>query len=85
MSEYVGSGPPEGTGPHRYVYLVYKQPGKITDSEHGHLTNRSGEKRGGWSVAKFAKKHNLGTPVAGNLFLAEYDEYVPELYKQLGA
>uniref|UniRef100_A0AC35GFU5 Phosphatidylethanolamine-binding protein n=1 Tax=Panagrolaimus sp. PS1159 TaxID=55785 RepID=A0AC35GFU5_9BILA len=33
LSEYVGSGPPESTGLHRYVYLVYKQPGKISDLE----------------------------------------------------
>lgn len=64
----MGAGPPEGTGLHRYVYLVFKQPGKISDPEHGHLTNRSADKRGGWSVAKFAQKHNL-TPVAGNFFL----------------
>ena len=38
----VGSGPPKDTGLHRYVFLVYRQNGKIHDSEHGHLTNRSG-------------------------------------------
>ncbi|KAK0419597.1 hypothetical protein QR680_014226 [Steinernema hermaphroditum] len=85
LSEYVGSGPPKGTGLHRYVYLVYKQAGKITDAEHGHLTNRSGDNRGGWKIAKFADKHKLGTPIAGNLFQAQWDDYVPKLYKQLGA
>lgn len=38
----VGSGPPKSTGFHRYVFLVYRQNGKIHDSKHGHLTNRSG-------------------------------------------
>jgi len=85
LSMYVGSGPPEGTGLHRYVYLVYKQPGKVTDAEHGHLTNRSTDNRGGWSAAKFASKHHLGEPIAGNLYQAEFDDYVPQLYKQLGA
>lgn len=85
LSEYVGSGPPQGTGLHRYVYLVYQQSGKISDKEHGHLTNRSADNRGCWSVAKFAAKHHLGDPIAGNFFEAEYDDYVPELYKQLGA
>merc|ERR1719184_345034 len=28
LSDYVGSGPPEGTGLHRYVFLVYKQAKK---------------------------------------------------------
>lgn len=85
LSEYVGSGPPPDTGLHRYVYLVYKQPGKIEDKEHGHLTNRSADNRGGWKVAKFAEKHKLGNPVAGNFYQAEFDDYVPKLYKQLGA
>lgn len=25
LAEYVGSGPPKGSGLHRYVFLVYKQ------------------------------------------------------------
>lgn len=44
LSEYVGSGPPKGTGLHRYVMLVYKQPGKLVPNEK-RLTNRSGENR----------------------------------------
>jgi len=28
--EYVGSGPPKGTKLHSYVFLAYKQPGKIS-------------------------------------------------------
>lgn len=39
LSEYVGSGPPQGTGLHRYVFLVYKQNGKATFDEP-RLTNR---------------------------------------------
>lgn len=30
VAEYIGSGPPEGTGLHRYVFLVFKQADKIT-------------------------------------------------------
>lgn len=84
LSEYVGSGPPEGTGLHRYVFLVYKQPGKVTFDEK-RLTNKSGDDRGGFSIKKFAAKHNLGDPIAGNMYQAEWDDYVPILYKQLGA
>ncbi|XP_055334013.1 protein D2-like [Paramacrobiotus metropolitanus] len=84
MSEYVGSGPPEKTGKHRYVMLAYKQPGKISPSEK-HLTNRSGDGRGKFKIASFAEKYKLGDPVAGNFYEAEWDDYVPELYKQLGA
>lgn len=84
LSAYVGSGPPPGTGLHRYVYLVYKQPGRLTFDEP-RLPNTSGDNRGGFSIAKFAKKYNLGDPIAGNLYQAQYDDYVPILYKQLGA
>jgi len=83
LSEYVGSGPPKGTGLHRYVFLVFKQQGKIADKEHGHLTNRSGDKRGQWKAEKFVAKHKLEGPVAGNFFQAEWDDYVPKLYEQL--
>ncbi|KAJ8711436.1 hypothetical protein PYW07_008678 [Mythimna separata] len=84
LSEYVGSGPPPNTGLHRYVFLVYKQPCKL-EFDEPRLTNRSGDNRGGFSIAKFAKKYNLGDPIAGNFYQAEYDDYVPILYKQLGA
>ncbi|PNF18633.1 Phosphatidylethanolamine-binding protein 1 [Cryptotermes secundus] len=82
LSEYVGSGPPKGTGLHRYVFLVYLQPGKITYDEP-RLTNRSGDNRGKFSIRNFAKKHNLGNPIAGNFYQAQWDDYVPKLYEQL--
>ena len=39
LSQYVGSGPPKGTGLHRYVFLIYKQNGKLQFDE-ARLTNR---------------------------------------------
>ncbi|KAL0818142.1 hypothetical protein ABMA28_008666 [Loxostege sticticalis] len=84
LSAYVGSGPPQGTGLHRYVFLVYKQPGKLSFDEP-RLTNTSGDNRPMFSIAKFATKYNLGDPIAGNFYQAQYDDYVPLLYKQLGA
>ena len=84
LSEYVGSGPPPNTGLHRYVFLVYKQPGKLTFDEK-RLTNRSGDDRAMFKIENFATKYNLGAPVAGNFYQAKYDDYVPILYKQLGA
>lgn len=84
LSAYVGSGPPKDTGLHRYVFLIYEQRCKLTFDEK-RLPNTSGEGRGGFKIATFAKKYALGTPVAGNLYQAEYDDYVPILYKQLGA
>ncbi|XP_011494669.1 PREDICTED: protein D3-like isoform X2 [Ceratosolen solmsi marchali] len=82
LSDYIGSGPPPNTGLHRYVFLVYKQPEKLSFSEK-RLTNRSDKGRGNFSIKKFAEKYNLGSPIAGNMYQAAYDDYVPTLYKQL--
>ncbi|XP_015116345.1 protein D2 isoform X2 [Diachasma alloeum] len=83
LSDYIGSGPPKDTGLHRYVFLVYKQPGKLVFDEK-RLTNRSGDGRGKFSIRKFAEKYKLGQPIAGNMYQAAWDDYVPILYKQLG-
>lgn len=85
LSEYIGAGPPKGTGEHRYVFLVYKQPsGKISFTEPK-LSNKSGKNRGKFSIKKFADKYELGKPIAGNFFQAQWDDYVPKLYAQLDA
>lgn len=33
LADYRGSGPPQGSGLHRYVFLVFKQNGKIAYEE----------------------------------------------------
>nr|CAH0111979.1 unnamed protein product [Daphnia galeata] len=68
---------------HRYVFLAYKQPGPLTCDEP-RLTNRSGKHRGKFSIRKFADKYHLGQPIAGNVYQAKWDDYVPKLYEQLG-
>ena len=83
LSAYVGSGPPQGTGLHRYVFLLYKQSSGRIDFDEKHLPNNSMEGRPNFRIAKFAEKYNLGNPVAGNFYQAEWDEYVPKLYEQL--
>ncbi|XP_069475295.1 phosphatidylethanolamine-binding protein 1 isoform X2 [Ambystoma mexicanum] len=82
QSDYVGAGPPKGTGLHRYVWLVYEQPGPIKYDEPV-LSNRSGDHRGNFSMASFRKKYKLGAPVAGTCYQAQWDDYVPKLYEQL--
>lgn len=83
LSAFVGSGPPKNTGLHRYTFLIYKQPGKI-EFDEPRLTSRSPEGRANFSAKKFAAKYKLGDPVAGNFFLAQYDDYVPIHCKLLG-
>ncbi|XP_043482286.1 protein D2-like [Leptopilina heterotoma] len=75
LAPYVGSGPPKGTGLHRYVFLVYKQKGKITFNEP-QLTSNGKEGRRNFSAKKFAEKYNLGDPIAANMFQAQWDQSV---------
>ncbi|XP_054157291.1 protein D3-like [Oppia nitens] len=82
LAEYIGSGPPPESGLHRYIFLVYKQPG-VFQTDEKPVTNRSREGRMKWDVREWAKNHNLGEPVACNYYQAQYDDYVLILRKQL--
>lgn len=68
---------------HRYVFLLFKQNGKLTFEETRLAIIHSGEGRRQHHVSKFAEKYGLGNPVAGNYYQAEWDDYVPTLHKQL--
>ncbi|CAH0696892.1 unnamed protein product [Spodoptera exigua] len=82
LMQYFGAGPSLGSGLHRYVFLVYEQPTKLEFEEP--RINLTTANRDYFSIANFAKKYNLGDPVAGNFYQAEYDDYVPVLYEILG-
>lgn len=82
LTEYVGSAPPKGSGLHRYVFVAYKQPERIHFADK-RISNTSSNGRAKFSIKRFAKKYNLGNPIAYNVFRAEWDNYVPKVYKQL--
>jgi len=65
ISAYAGPTPPQGTGLHRYVFMLYKQSKKLSTQ---HLDDNV---RGKWSLKQWAKDQGLGHPVAGNYFLAQ--------------
>lgn len=100
VAAYIGAGPPEGTGLHRYVFLgkdkhhydsvmnalagcsiVYKQEGRITYADP--KLGLSVDNRGCTKANDLAAKYDLGSPVAGNFYQAEWDDYVPKLYEKL--
>lgn len=60
---------------------VYKQPGRITYSDP--KLGLSTDNRGGTKANDVSAKYNLGNPVAGNFYQAEWDDYVPKLYEKL--
>ncbi|XP_008554051.1 phosphatidylethanolamine-binding protein homolog F40A3.3 isoform X5 [Microplitis demolitor] len=81
---YIGPGPPKDSGLHRYILLLYKQPGKLSFDDERLVPNTEANGRTGHSVKSFADKYKFGDPIAGNFYEASYDEYVPILHKQLG-
>ena len=68
---------------HRYVFLVFKQPGKLPFTDVPRLKNNSGDGRAKHKAAEFIKKQGLGDPIAGNFYQAKWDDYVPKVYAQL--
>ncbi|XP_052237079.1 protein D2-like isoform X1 [Dreissena polymorpha] len=81
---YIGAGAPEGSGFHRYVFLLFKQTaGKMDFSTLKHIPNNKAEGRRRFNARDFAAKHSL-VLIGGNFVEAEYDDSVPELHKQLG-
>lgn len=79
-SEYIGAGPPEGTGLHRYVFLVMKQRAKLSFADIPVQKNTSPKGRNNFNTKAFIQKYTLRL-THGNFCKAEWDDYVPTLYK----
>lgn len=68
---WVAPGPPPGSGPHRYVSLLYEQPEGF--NAKGEIIPEAGLSRTArmrFDFAAFEKKAGLGKPVAGGYFLS---------------
>jgi phosphatidylethanolamine-binding protein len=82
--QYIGSGPPQGSGLHRYIFVVFKQnKGKQDFSELPTVSNRSREGRISTNTRKLIADYNLSV-IGGNYYFAQFDDYVPILHAQLG-
>ena len=68
-------------GLHRYTYLLYKQTAPIQFEK---IKNTDRFPRRKWKAREFAKANKLEGPLAGNFYQAEWDEWVPNIHKQLG-
>jgi hypothetical protein len=86
LTAYVGSGPPQDGGIHRYVFLLFQQQDKINFDEPKLLfPSPTGVKdRVKFNVRDFVRKYNLGNPTHGNFYFAQWDDSVPSLLAQLG-
>ena len=81
--EYIGSGPPQGSGIHRYIFLLFKQPSGKQDFDMPVVTNCQREGRLQTKARKLIADYNLQL-IAGNFYFAQYDDYVPILHAQMG-
>lgn len=80
--EYVGSGPPKDSGLHRYVFLLFKQTKGKQEFNVAAANNKSREGRLSTNTRKLVADHNLEL-VAGNFFIAQYDDYVALLHAKM--
>uniref|UniRef100_A0A0W0EZ88 Putative PEBP-like protein n=1 Tax=Moniliophthora roreri TaxID=221103 RepID=A0A0W0EZ88_MONRR len=67
LSDFVPPTPPDGSDPHRYVAVIYKQPDGF-DTSATPLVNAS-TPRTNFNLTVFAERVGLGNPIAGNFFL----------------
>lgn len=83
ICEYIGSGPPQGFGIHRYIFLVFKQSNgkQVFDLPFASKYTREG--RLSTETRKLITDYDLQL-IAGNFYLAQYDDYVPILHEQMG-
>uniref|UniRef100_V5H100 OV-16 antigen n=2 Tax=Anoplophora glabripennis TaxID=217634 RepID=V5H100_ANOGL len=76
---YTGSKPGNGSGLHRYIFLIFEQKGKLTFDELDDPDARTN--RRSFSIRRFAKKYNLGKAYAGNYYHAQWEPYVDTVRK----
>lgn len=73
----------KGTGIHRYVFAIFKQPEKMSQDDYSQYTDLSINDRKRFTLDEFVKKHKLGNPVSANYYRAQYDEHVPVMHAML--
>ncbi|KAH8920730.1 PEBP-like protein [Atractiella rhizophila] len=73
---YAGPAPPEGSGTHRYVSLLYTQPADFvlpSSLQNLPAVPESGSARLKFSLTDFVSENNLGSPAGGMFFKSTYD------------
>ena len=65
-----------------HICTVYKQPNRFENFGEATI-GWTVDGRAGWRAQQFADRYYLGDPVAGNFYLARWDEYVPVLDREL--
>ena len=66
LCKYAPPTPSANSGMHRYVFLMYRQ-----EEQMDQVAAYEDARRGKFNVSEFAKRYNLGNPVAMTYFLSE--------------
>ncbi|XP_050297579.1 cell surface glycoprotein 1-like isoform X11 [Anthonomus grandis grandis] len=82
LVQYLPPCPQRNSPPHRYTYMVFKQPSRISFKEPTIPAN-SFQNRDGFSLRNFAQKYQLGQPIAGNYFKCRWDRSVPKIFEKI--
>ncbi|XP_075984223.1 protein D2-like [Anticarsia gemmatalis] len=80
LTSLLNSHPEPLTGPHRYIFLLYQQPGYI-DFEEGF--NDDYYRRVNFMPEDFANKYKMGAPLAGNFHYTNNNEEVYDSYNSI--
>jgi len=70
ITDFQKPGPPDGSDPHRYVFLLFKEPDGFGDQKE--VTPETS--RAKFNVSSFAEKTGLGDAVAGTFMLVGPDK-----------
>lgn len=81
-ASYVGAMPEEGSGAHRYIFLLYKQP-DFLKFDFPKVPKHSKEGRQRFDIREFVERYKLGFPLAANFFSCLWSKDVPILEKTI--
>jgi len=79
LAEYLGPLPSVKGGRHRIIFLAYRQEEPIDVGALPHAGRCDWVHRARFDARKFARLHRLGSPVAINHFITEYDTSVNDV------
>lgn len=83
LTAFFPSAPPKDSGEHRYVFLLFKQTEKINLQGQERTPTFRMEGRDKFSTRNLVDKFKLGIPIAGNFYLAAWDDSCNELNKMV--
>ena len=64
--KFAPSGPPKGSGKHRYIFLLFAHDEPISSKTASNVN-----KRNGFRIKEYAMKNGLGQPKAINFYYTE--------------